>query len=291
MKTRFVAALVLAIPCATAWASTSMDVSQELDVQYSYVGGARTRGAGLNAGSVDENSADVKYVVSPQLTKNLLLRLGLEWERFSFGVPDHAAVPSTLQQVSGVLGFDYQVADEWIMRLEVEPGLYSDFRDISWRDFDAPLVLGGVYLASADVQWFFGVRLDARTHYPVLPAAGLRWKLSDAWTLNFMLPSPRVEYSVSERLKLYLGAGIEAGTFAVGEDFGTDHGQPKLNGAIVDFLELRLGGGCSWRITPIVAIEAEAGFMPYRSFDFFHHDIEFRSHNAPYGQIACHVRF
>jgi opacity protein-like surface antigen len=291
MKTGFVAVLALIVPCAAAWANNSMDVSQELDTQYSYVGGARTRGAGVNTDSVDENSADVKYVVCPQVNKDLLLRLGFEWERFSFDVPDHAGVPPTLQQISGVLGFDYQIADEWIMRMEIEPGIYSDFRDISFRDFDAPLILGGIHLVSADVQWFFGLRIDPRTQYPVLPAAGVRWKLNDEWTLNFMLPNPRVEYSVNEKLKLYAGGGIEAGTFAVGENFGSDHGEPKLNGAIVDFLEFRFGTGCSWAITPILTIEAEAGFVPFRDFDFFDHDVDIRSHNAPYAQLACHARF
>jgi len=272
-------------------ANKSMDVSQELDMQYSYVGGARTRGAGLSSGSVDENSADVKYVVCPQLNKDLLLRLGFEWERLSFGVPDHAPLPNALQQASLVLGFDYQIADEWLMRVEVQPGVYSDFRDITWRDVDAPLVIGGVYLASPDLQWFLGVRVDARTQYPVLPAAGARWKFSDQWTLDFMLPKPRLEYDLTEKLQLYAGAEIQAGTFAVGQNFGTPRGQPKLDNAIVDYLELHLGSGCSWKITPTITIEAEAGFMPYRSFDFFGPDIVFRSHNAPYGQIACHARF
>jgi opacity protein-like surface antigen len=291
MKTAFVAMMALLLPCAGGLAAHSMSVSEELDAQYSYVGDAKTRGAGLNNGSVDEHRADLKYVVSPQVNKDLLLRFGFEWQRLSFGVPVRAAVPGVLQQVSGVLGFDYQVADEWLMRVEVEPGIYSDFRDIGWRDFDASLVLGAAYLASADLQWFFGMRVDARSQYPVLPAAGVRWKFADEWTLNFMLPNPRLEYEVNERLKLYLGGGVEAGTYAVGENFGTPRGQPKLDGAIVDFLEVRLGAGWSWKIMPTVTLEAEAGYMPYRVFDFFDPDIEIRSHNAPYGQIACHARF
>jgi len=291
MKIVLVAMMALLLPYTAMSASNPMSISQELDTQYSYVGDAKTRGAGLNSGSIDEQSADVKYVISPQVNRDLLLRFGFEWQRFSFDVPDHAAVPRVLQQASGVLGFDYQVADQWLARVEVEPGIYSDFRDISWRDFDAPLVLGAVYLVDADVQWFFGLRLDVRTEYPVLPVAGVRWKFSDEWTLNFMLPNPRLEYEINERLLLYLGGGIEAGTFAVGERFGSDHGQPKLDGAIVDYLELRLGAGCSWKITPSVTIEAETGYMPFREFEFVGPEMGFRSHNAPYGQIACHSRF
>ena len=291
MKTAFVVTMALFFQCAAVLAANPMSVSQELDAQYSYVGDARTRGAGLNAGSIDEHSADIKYVISPQVNKDLLLRFGFEWQRFSFGVPDHAAVPRVLQQASGVLGFDYQIADQWLMRTEVEPGIHSDFRDISWRDFDAPLILGAVYLVDADLQCFLGLRFDARSEYPVLPVAGVRWKFAAEWTLNLMLPNPRLEYEANERLTLYLGGGVEAGTFAVGERFGSDHGQPKLDGAIVDYLELRFGAGGSWKIAPSVTIEVEAGYVPYREFDFFDPNIDFRSHNAPYGQIACHARF
>ena len=103
MKTAFVATIALFFPCAAVLASNPMSISQELDAQYSYVGDAKTRGPGLNAGSIDEHSTDIKYVISPQVNRDLLLRFGLEWQRFSFGVPDHAAVPRVLQQVSGVL--------------------------------------------------------------------------------------------------------------------------------------------------------------------------------------------
>ena len=283
-------ALVLA-SCPTVLGANSMRISQELDVDYGYVGGAATRGAGANIGDVDENSADVKYVISPQVTKDLLLRFGAEWQRLSFGVSDRAPVPDVLQQVSVGLGFDYQIADQWLMRAEVQPGVYSDFRDVSWVDVDAPLILGGAYLANADLQWFLGLRVDARSQYPVLPAIGVRWKFNDQWTLNFQPPKPRLEYDVNDDLRLYLGTGLESGTFRVGEHFGSDRGQPKLDNEVVDFLEVRVGPGCSWKIKPYLTVEVEAGYMPYRSFDFFDPDIVFRSHNAPYGQIACHARF
>jgi hypothetical protein len=153
------------------------------------------------------------------------------------------------------------------------------------------MVIGAAYLASPDLQWIFGLRIDARTEYPVLPAVGVRWKFSEAWTLDLMAPKPRLEYDVNEKLQLYTGAEFQLGTYAVGQNFGTARGQPKLDNAVVDYLEIRFGAGCSWKITPNITLEAEAGIMPYRSFDFFDPNIVFRSHNAPYGELACHARF
>jgi len=289
---RFILALVLGVilPVAATWAGNSPAVAEELDAEESYVGDAGTHGKGT-ATSIDENCADVKFVVSPQLSKNFLLRIGGEWQRFSFGVAATAPVPRVLQQVSAVIGGDYQLGDRWLVRAEVQPGVYGDFEGITGRDVDAPLVLGGAYLADADLQWFLGLRVDVRSEYPVLPAAGVRWKFSDQWTLDFQLPKPRLEYDLTDRWQLYLGGDIEAGTFRIGDHFGSDHGQPKFNGAMVDYLELRVGPGLSWKITPILTLEAEAGLMPYRDFDFFHAGADLRSHNAPYGQLVCHGRF
>ena len=109
---------------------------------------------------MDEHSADVKFVVSTQATRNLLVRAGGEWQRFSFGVPAGVPVPATLQQVSAVIGCDYQLAGQWIIRAELQPGLYSDFVELSGRDVAAPFVLAGVYLANPDLQWLVGLHVD-----------------------------------------------------------------------------------------------------------------------------------
>ena len=285
------AVLALTVAWSTAaLAAGRMSVSEELDAEYYYVGGAHTRGAG----DVDEHSADVRFVISPQVTKDLLLRAGAEWQRFSFGIPRTAPVPDVLQQASLVLGFDYQFAEQWLMRAEIQPGLYSDFHDIRSDDLDAPFVWGAVYLVDADLQWFFGLRADLRSQYPVLPAAGVRWKFADEWTLNFVFPKPRLEYEATDKLLIYFGGDVEAGTYRVGEHFGSSLGQPslvKLDNKELDYMEIRVGPGISWRIIPNLTIEAEVGFMPFRSFDFFDERVVVRSYDAPYGQLACHARF
>jgi hypothetical protein len=267
-----------------------MNVAQETEAEFSYVGGATTRGGG-NVTSLDEESGDLKYVVSPQISKRFLLRLGVEWQRFSFGVHHGTALPDELQQVSLVIGCDEQLTERWLLRAEILPGVYSDFEDVSWRDVDAPFSLAAVYLANADLQWMVALHVDVRSHYPVLPAFGVRWKFADEWTLNLMMPRPRLEWDLNDRWRVYLGADLMAGTYRVSDSFGDDHGRPGLNHAVLDYFEARVGPGLAWNVRPNVKLEANGGYMIYRRFGFFDQDRTFHSGPAPYGQIACHVQF
>ena len=282
--------VILAAP-GRSEADNPMAVSHELDVELGYAGRAATLQYGQHVGSIDEFTTGVKYVISPQITDDLLLRFGAEWERFAFGSSLAGALPETLQHVSAVIGFDYQLADQWLMRAEVQPGIYGDFTQIGWRNFDAPLFMGAVYLHDADLQWFFGMRIDLRSQYPVFPALGVRWKFADVWTLDFQLPKPRLEYDVNDKLQAYFGAGIKDGTFVVGEHFGNAHGIPFLNNATVDYTDVRVGPGFSWKVLPTLTLEAEGGYMVYRTVDFFRQHMNLESRPAPYLQFACHARF
>jgi hypothetical protein len=282
--------MMLAAP-TRSMAAESMAVAHELDLELGYEGRGVTYQDGRNVGSIDELASEVKYVISPQITDNLLLRVGADWERFAFDTSQTGALPDILQHASAVVGFDYQLADQWLMRTEIQPGVYGSLAQIGWRNVGAPIYMGAVYLRDADLQWFIGLRVDYRSQYPVFPALGVRWKYADDWTLDFQLPRPRLEYDVNDNLQAYLGAGVKAGTFVVGEHFGDAHGIPALNNATVDYTDVRLGPGFAWKVLPTLTLEAEGGYMIYRTWDFFDKHVKLDSHPAPYFQLACHARF
>ena len=292
MKTAFyifmMSVLVLA---ASPLRAGSMAVAQEFDVEYTYEGGGTTVQNDRRAGSVTEHDALVRYVWSPQLNKDTLLRVGAEWERFTFTAPSGVAVPSALQEADIVVGLDYQVADKWLVRGEAMPGFYGDFKSATWRNANMPLMLGGVYLANADLQWMFGVWINPRSELPIMPGFGVRWKLNNEWTLNLQAPRPRVEYNVNDNLQLYFGGEVKFVTCAVNNHFGTQCGLPQLNNATVDFTEARVGPGVSWKILPTLSLEVNGGYVLGRWWNFYEQNIRLESRPAPYGQIACRVRF
>ncbi len=273
-------------------ATSSFKLSCEADATYEYVGGARTRLGNGKDGNVSEQYSSARLVLAPQWKDGLIYRLGFDWQRYSFGLTKGGSIPNTLQSFSVIIGADFQLGDSWLVRVETEPGFYGDGNDLRGRDFNAPLIIGGSYIASADLQWIVGLGIDFNRRYPVLPAIGVRWHFADQWTLHAVLPNPRLEYSWSKALTLFAGGEVRDGTYRVSSSFGDARGRSRLNDAVVEYLEVRAGAGLSWKATPALTLEAQGGYLPYRDFDFNRtgDNIETKGGSA-YGQVSLNAKF
>ena len=121
---------------------------------------AMSNAAGNSVNDFDEIDSNLRLVLTPR-TKLGVLRLGAEWERFSFGFPEGAALPNTLQSFSTIIGLDMQFSDSIIIRAEGQPGLYnSGLGHLYWDDFNLPFVIGGTYIFSPNLQLVLGVSVD-----------------------------------------------------------------------------------------------------------------------------------
>ena len=268
-------------------------LSGEFNAEATYVGEADVeRGPRKAVRDFDEIDSDIRLVLTPR-TRFGVLRLGAEWERFSFGFPDNAALPNTLQSFSTIIGLDMQFSDSIIVRAETQPGIYnSGLGHLFWDDFNMPFVIGGTYIYSPDLQLILGASVDVERKYPVLPAVGVRWKIASQWLFDGVLPKPRLVYELNRAVSLYAGATIRESTFRVDDEFGVSHGIPRLNHAVLTYSEIRTGAGFDWKISPMITFTAEAGYQPYREFDFYRAEVRYHHvGGAPYGTIALHGTF
>jgi hypothetical protein len=221
-----------------------------------------------------------------------VLRFGAEWERFSFGVPDSAPLPDTLQSVNLVIGLDTQLSDSILIRVEAQPGIYNSGLDDLSDDFNAPFVAGGTYIFSPNLQLVLGVSVDIERKYPVIPAAGIRWKMAPQWVLNAVLPTPRLEFEMNNGLTLYAGGNLKQNNYRVDDHFGDNTGIPRLNHAVLTYSEVRTGAGFDWKISPVVTLTGEVGYQPYREFDFYRAHVRYHQESgAPYGMLSLHGAF
>jgi hypothetical protein len=155
-----------------------------------------------------------------------------------------------------------------------------------------PFVIGGTYIFSPDLQLVLGVSVDVERKYPVVPAAGVRWKIGPQWLLDAVLPKPRLVYEVTRDVSLYAGATVRAATFRVDDEFGVSHGIPRLNHAVITYSEIRTGAGFNWKISPMITLTGEVGYQPYREFDFYRAEVRYHHDGgAPYGTLSLHGAF
>ena len=275
------------------WFESVSHVPTEYTLEDTYVGGGDVeRGPNKSVRDFDENDSIVHLVFTPR-TKFGVLRIGTDWERFSFGLPDHAALPDTLQSVALVMGLDMQLSDSIIVRAEGQPGVYdAEFDNLGWDNFNLPFLIGGTYIYSPNLQLILGVSVDIERKYPVIPAAGLRWKIASQWLLEAVLPTPRLQYEINKDVSVYVGGNVKQTSYRVDDDFGNANGIPRLNHAILTYSEVRTGGGFDWKISPVVTFTGEVGYQPYRNFDFYRAEVRYHQDGgAPYGMISLHGAF
>ena len=263
----------------------------EFEATYSYVGEERVQRASRTT-TFDENEFQTHLVLTPKASFGFV-RLGVQWERYSFSLGHRSPLPNTLQSIALIAGVDLAIKDSIILRLEAQPGFYGTFTDeFSTRQLKVPFIVGGTYIYSADLQLIAGVSVDVDRKYPVLPAVGVRWKFAPKLVLDAVLPTPRLEYELNKSLTLYAGAELKEETYRVGGEFGKYHDNDRsLNHALLTYSEIRVGGGFTYKLSEGLTLSAEGGAQPYREFDFSRADARYRSDGtSAYGQASCSSR-
>lgn len=206
--------------------------------------------------------------------------VGGSWRQFDFSGSE-ADVPGRLGALALKLGYTRTLSAQWSLRAEIDPGLYSDFEDLSGDDVNVPFGMRLLYAASRELQWGFALFVDPRSSQPVIGGVGARWLFAPGWTLMAFLPEPKVEFAVSPTVSLYAGAGLRGGTFRVAEDFGRKRGRAALDNQDVDFREITAGVGARWKASPTLSVQAGVGWMIDRRFEYEERNLLLNGDGAP----------
>jgi len=273
--------------------SSASALSYELDGETSFFGRGAANAGATNFGNITEIDSSASIVLSAQVRDTVLLRLGVEWQRYSFDPAARAPVPESLQGLDLAIGTDLQVSPALLLRIEAHPGIYSEFRDVSWQDFNVPFEIAGTYFVSSDLLFIGGVYVDVNSDLPVFPIVGIHWKVSDKWLIEGIAPRPQLQYLLSDSVTLFAGADLREATFRVNDQFGQARGIPKLNDAILEYFEIRAGAGLTWKLSKSVNLDVEGGCTPYRRFEYPRADgYKVKSEDlVPYLRIGLSAKF
>ncbi len=285
----------------------STPVSQEFNEETSYSGRTTLKQGNAKLGGVDGIDSSFDYVVSPQIKDGYLLRLGVDVEQNSFGVFPNAPLPNTLDSANAIVGMDMALSDKILMRAELHPGVFGDSTNVTGNDFDMPVQIGGTYLMSQNLQFILGIQIDLKSNYPVIGLPGVRWQFADKWVLSAIPPKPQLQYEVNNALTLYTGAELMGGTYQLNSAFGSNHGHgpgttnSQFNDNVVDYTEIHVGAGLTWKFMPNLSLDVSGGYVPYRNFEIHADKVGYDTrstgfHNslgdgAPYASIGISGSF
>ncbi len=262
----------------------------EWRTEVSVAGSSELREGTINHGDLRHHALRLDGVHTIPLGNDASYLIGGSWRRFEFSNLS-APIPESVDALTMKLGYSRTLSPQWTLLGEIDPGLYSDFKDISRDDFNAPIGLRVAYAVSRELQWLFGMNIDFRSSNPVIGGFGLRWQFARDWTLAFIVPEPRLEYALSPTVRLTAGASLRGGTFRVAENFGRRRGRAELDNQDIDFREITAGFGARWEVKPGLNVSATAGWMIDRRFEFDDRDLLLNGDGAPLLRLSVNGTF
>lgn len=242
-----------------------------------------------NFGKQDAWQSEVEVARRFLLTGSFYLRLGAAYHRFDFGQTD-APVPDHLQSFAGVIGIEYMRGEHIGAFFHAKPGFYTE-DDLSLDSFDVPMTLGTAVILQKDKLYLFvgATASFLRGKFPVLPLAGLIWCPTDQFRVMAIVPDPRIVYSPSKKLDLWIGGELGGGSFRTDQD--EDIRPRKLSGTQVDYSDYRAGIGLTYSPCDEFTLDFGAGYSLERTFDFNRAGEDYSTNPAPYFRLTLKAKF
>ena len=241
----FVRFVLFAILATTARAQTTPELVFRPSLlaqgatSYSFAGKAGVRNDGMSGGS-SVHHFDTSLSERRPLAGGSFLSTGFAFS-MNWIVSD-AAVPAPVRlgELSMNLGYTRALAPGVSLMAFARPGYYADFSHWTWNTVNVPVMAAVSYAPNARCLWLFGASFNYFSQYPVMPAVGFRWKISDKWTLNLGMPRLGVTWHINDTRDLSLHLTGQGGSFRTTRA-PRDPARADLAGTFVDYRELRVG--------------------------------------------------
>jgi hypothetical protein len=261
---------------------TEAKISSDLNTEYDFVGGP-----------LNEHYTDLRYTFTRRTMLAFLIHGGVEYQRLGFDGRDSLMLPGQLESANAYLALDFRWSRKDLVRIQSRPGIFGDFESINGHEFNAPVDIAYTRIPSNRIQWAVGLSIDTWRRYHVLPGGGVRYHVNDRWQLKFMLPTPQVEYKPTDVLTLVFGAVFCGDSYRLANNFGSAHGNPAFNNALVDYSEIRVGPGFSWNVKRLIEFNMQAGIVADRQFDYHNNGLSLGTSGlgSPFVTVQVHWLF
>jgi hypothetical protein len=283
--------VAISVRAQMIWQAPSNGYGGNYASEFSTTFGSAMKEYGGVSGDISTLQARAGFTGQWSPNEKLAISAGVGWDYYGIDKPAGVPLPAAVDGLALRLGAHYRFTDKWSIRLELRPGLYSDFVDISWEDFNLPATIALAYQFNTNLLAVLGVSVNFRSDLATIGGPGVWWRFARDWALNLILPNPSLDYYLNRQITLFAGGEIKAGGYRVAEDFGRKNGVPELDNDIFSYREIRVGAGLRYRIHRAMQLRIAGGYTVDRRFEYRTADLELRTEDAPYVEASLSGSF
>ncbi|HSH95181.1 MAG TPA: DUF6268 family outer membrane beta-barrel protein [Roseimicrobium sp.] len=264
----------------------------EVKVETSYTGNAEAKFRGGKYGDSDAFDINVSVSTLTPLSEKWFIPFELQSQNLELGSRAGLPVPDDINTFEFGTGLAYRPNDRWMFMARINAALYK-FEDVGGNDIGISGGLMAMWEYSPSIKWTFGLMVQPdNDDLPVIPMIGVSWKINERWELDLMLLSPRLIYTVNDKLKFHAGMGKNFGTtFRSSDTLGTSIGRAKFNDALGSYSDMRFGGGFEYQLSKSFCFEAEACYATGREIKYDDIDEKVKFGDAPYVRVGLKYEF
>ncbi|NBV24205.1 MAG: hypothetical protein EBS05_20095 [Proteobacteria bacterium] len=263
----------------------------EYDAGAAFLSGSRLSLGTAHLGNIESTHSHLVVGMAARATDDFTYRVAGEYRRNDFSLSPGVPIPKLLGNAGLQLTGNLTLTKDLSLWANARPGVYSDFRNLSWGDVNVPFNVVMAWQQNEDLLWLLGVYVDLRADFPVFGGPGVRWHFADDWTLNLVMPRPRIELRASDSLMLYACGELREVSYRTARDFGTSVGNPALNNRMLDYRDMRLGGGMTYSFSRHINLGLEGGYVIERRFNYYGAHTQLTDNGAGYVSASLNGKF
>lgn len=205
---------------------------------------------------------------------------------------EHSPIPieDQFHNLSLQTGLGRRINDQWMIMGQIEGTLYK-LKEIESNDIGLSGGIMTLWNYRPHLKYIFGLMISPDSDLPVLPMIGMNWEISPHWTLQLMMPKPRIFYQFDPSLKFHFGGEMKTMNFRTSNDLGNTIGDRRYNDAFGVYRDIRLGIGLEYEINPIWNINVDTGYSVYRTIEYTRIDETVKYQPTPYLQVGIKASF
>ncbi len=274
-------------PPSTVFRSALLETSA---ASYSYSSAADLTSGGAVIGGVSVHHAELSLSGRRTLTPGLQLAYGLAYEVNLLDASAATPLPDQLAGLSLNFGLIHPVDARWNTAVFVRPGFYSDFKTLGVRSFNVPVLFTASYTPRRELTWTFAVSVNTFSKNTVLPVIGAHWQFAPDWDFEVGFPRTALTWRTGEMLKLRISAEFQGGSYRVTREPPAAV-VPALAGSLLDYREIRTGGGLECRLSKTISLATDTGIVVDRRFDYHERNYRMDGRTAGYLKLSLNRRF